>query len=137
MFIPRFTNQLVISDSTYKSNKRGDISRETAINSYPSATISDVNNIMDSYAAGAKPEHLVFNLGQNAIDQHTDGKRAAEQMGDIVSKCSNTFKPHKVSICQIPQVKNGLYRRDSNNEAIDAYNQEFNSIADQIRGKFQ
>ena len=76
-------------------------------------------------------------MGQNAIDQGTDGKRAAEQMGDLVSKCSNIFKPHKVSICQIPQVKNGLYRRDSNNNAIDAYNQEFNSIADQIRGKFQ
>ena len=81
--------------------------------------------------------NFVFHLGQNAIDQGTDGKRAAEQMGDLVSKCSNIFKPHKVSICQIPQDKNGLYRRDSNNNATDAYNQEFNSIADQIRGKFQ
>ena len=136
-FVPRFTKHLVMSDSTYKFVKQGDISNETAIHSYPSATISDVNNIIDSYSAGTKPESLVFHLGHNAIDQGTDGKRAAEQMGDLVSKCLTKFKPHKVAICQIPQVKNGLYGRDSNNKEIDAYNQEINSIADQIRGEFQ
>ena len=58
-------------------------------------------------------------------------------MGDLVSKCLTKFKPHKVAICQITQVKNGLYGRDSNHKKIDAYNQEINSIADQIRGEFQ
>ena len=58
-------------------------------------------------------------------------------MGDLVSKCLSKFKPHKVAICQIPQDKNGLYGRDSNNKEIDAYNQEINSIADQIRGEIQ
>ena len=77
-FVPRFTKHLVISDSTYKLVKQGDVSNETAIHSYPSATISDVNNIIDSYSAGTKPESLVFHLGHNAIDQGTDGKRAAE-----------------------------------------------------------
>ena len=59
-FVPRFTKHLVISDSTYKFVKQGDISNETETHSYPSATISDVNNIMDSYSAGTKPESLVF-----------------------------------------------------------------------------
>ena len=127
----------ILSDSTYKFVKQIDISKETAIHSYPSATISDANNIIDSYSAGPKPESLVFHLGHNAIDQGTDGKRAADQMGDLVKKCLTKFKPHMVAICQIPQVKNGLYGRDSNNKEIDAYNQELNSIADQIRGEFQ
>ena len=91
---------------------------------------------MDSYSAGAKLECLVFHLGHNAIDQGTDGKRAAEQMRDLVSKCLTKFKPQKVAICQIPQVKNGLYGRDSSNKEIDAYNQVINSIADQYRGEF-
>ena len=81
-FVPQFTKHLVISDSTYKFVKQGDISNETAKHPYPSATISDVNNIIDFYSAGTKPESLVFHLGRNAIDQGTDGKRAAEQMGD-------------------------------------------------------
>ena len=58
-------------------------------------------------------------------------------MGDLFSKFLIKFKPHKIAICQIPQVKNGLYGRDSNNKEIDAYNQEINSVADQIRGEFQ
>ena len=136
-FVPGFTKHLVISDSTYKFVKQGDISNETAIHSYPLATISDANNIIDSYSAGTKPESLVFHLGHNAIDQGTDGKREAEQMGDLVGKCLTKFKSHKVAICQIPQVKNGLYGWDSKNKEIDAYNQEINSIADRIRGEFQ
>ena len=92
---------------------------------------------MDSNSAGTKPESLVFHLGQNAIDQGTDEKRAAEQMGDLISKCLTKFKPHKVAICQIPQFKNGLHGRDSNNKEIDAYNQEINRIAEQIRGEIQ
>ena len=135
--LSRFTKHLVISDSTYKFVKQGDISNETAIHSYPLATISVANNIIDSYSAGTKPESLVFHLGHNAIDQGTDGKRAAEQMGDLVSRCLTKFKPHKVAICLIPHVKNGLYGRDSNYKEIDAYNQEFNSLAGQIRGEFQ
>ena len=34
-FVPRFTNLLVISDSTYEFDKKGNISCETAIHSYP------------------------------------------------------------------------------------------------------
>ena len=136
-FVPRFTKHLVISDSTYKFVKQGDISNKTAIHSYPLSTISDVDSIMDSYSAGTKSESLVFHLGHNAIDQGTDGKRAAEQMVDLVSKCLTKFKPHKVNICQIPQDKKGLCGRESNNKEIDAYNQEINSIADQFRGEFQ
>ena len=86
---------------------------------YPSATISDVNKIMDSYSAATKPESLVFHLRHNAIDQGTDGKKA-EQMCDLVSKCLNKFKPNKVAICQIPQVEQRLYGHDSTNKEIDA-----------------
>ena len=92
---------------------------------------------MDSYQAGTKPKSFIFHLGNKDNDQGTDGKKAAEQMGDLVSKCLPNFKPHKFDICQISQVKNGLYGRDSNNKETDAYNQEINSSADQIRGEFQ
>ena len=95
-FVPGFTKHLVISDNTYKFVKQGDISNETAILSYPSAAISDVNNIIDYYSAGTKPESLAWHLGHKAIDQSTDGKRAVEQMGDLVSKCLTKFKTHKV-----------------------------------------
>ena len=91
---------------------------------------------MDSYLAGTKHESLVFHLGHNAIDQGTDRKMAAEQIGDLVSTCLNKFKSHKVAICQIPQVKSGLHGQDSNNKEIDAYNQEINSIANNNRGGF-
>ena len=58
-------------------------------------------------------------------------------MDEIISKCLTKFKPHKVAISRIPQVQSGLSGRDSNNQEIDAYKQEINSIADQIRGEFQ
>ena len=45
--------------------------------------------------------NFVFRLGQNAIDQGTDGKRAADQMSDLVGKSLTNFKPHKFAICQI------------------------------------
>ena len=132
-FLPRFSKHLVISDSTYTFVNQGDVSSETAIHSYPSANISDVNDIMDSYSAVYS---LVFHFGHHAIDQGTDGKKAAEQLRELVSNCLTKFKHHKVPICQIPQVKNGLYGRDSKNKEIDVHNQEINSIADQIRGEF-
>ena len=69
---------LVISDSTFKFVKQSDISSETAIHSYPSATINEVNSTIDSYSTGTKSESLIFHLGHNSIDQGTDGKKAAD-----------------------------------------------------------
>ena len=107
-FLPQFTKHLVISDSTSKFVKQGNKSSETAIQSYPSTTICIVNDIMDSYSDGTKPESIVFRLGHNAIDRGTDGKKAAEQLDEFVSKFFTNFKPHNVAICQIRLVKNEL-----------------------------
>ena len=136
-FVSRFAKNLVISDSTFKFVKQSDISNETAIYSYPSATTNDVNSTIDSYSTGTKSESLIFHLGHNTIDQGTDGKKAAEQIVDLVGKCITKFKPHKVAICKIPDVKNGLYGRDVNNKEINEYNKEVDSIADQLNGEFQ
>ena len=38
-FVPRFTKQLIISDSSYKLVRQNDISNDAAIHSYPSLTI--------------------------------------------------------------------------------------------------
>ena len=46
--VPRFAKNLLISDSTFKFVKQSDISSETAIHSYPSAAINDVNSTIDS-----------------------------------------------------------------------------------------
>ena len=76
-FVPRFAKNLVISDSTFKFVKQSDISNETAIHSYPSATTNDVNSTIDSYSTGTKSESLIFHLGHNTIDQGTDGKKSS------------------------------------------------------------
>ena len=62
-FVPRFAKNLVISDSTYKIVKQSDISSETAIHSYPSATINDVNSTIDSYSTEQSRKALYFTLG--------------------------------------------------------------------------
>ena len=47
-FGPRFAKNLVISYSTFKFVKQSNIRSETAIYSYPSSTINDVNSTIDS-----------------------------------------------------------------------------------------
>ena len=53
-FVPVFAKNLVISDSTFKFVKQSDLSSATAIQSYPSATINDVNSTIDSHSTGTK-----------------------------------------------------------------------------------
>ena len=96
-FLPRFAKNLVISESTFKFVKQSDISSETATHSYPSATIKDVNSTIDYCSTGTNSESLIFHLGYNTIDQCTDGKEAAEQIGNLVGKCITKFKSHKVA----------------------------------------
>ena len=54
--LPRFAKQLVISDSTFRKVNQHDISQQTAIHSYSSATIGDISNVVDCYSPGAKTE---------------------------------------------------------------------------------
>ena len=95
------------------------------MNVNPSATINDVNSAIDSYSTGTKSESLIIHLGHITIHQGTDGK------------CITKFKPHKVAICKIPNVENGLYGRDVNNKEINEYKKEVNNIADELNGDFQ
>ena len=86
-FVPRFAKNLFNSDSTFKFVEQSDISSEKAIHSYPSATINDVNSTIHSYSTGTKSESFIFHIGHNTFDQGTDGKKAAEQICDLVVKC--------------------------------------------------
>ena len=121
----------------FKFVKQSDISSETAIHSYPTATINDVNSTIDLYSTGTKSESHIFQRGHNTIDQGTDGKKAAGQIGDLVSKCITKFNPHKVAICKIPIVKNDQYGRGVNNKEINEHNKEVNNTAEQFNGEFQ
>ena len=67
---------------------------------HPSATINKVNSTIDSYSTGTESEKFIFHLGHNTIDKGTDGKKAAEQNGDLVGSCITKFKPHKLAICK-------------------------------------
>ena len=54
--LPRFAKQLFISDSTFRKVNQHDISQQTAIHSYSSATIGDISNVVDCFSPGAKRE---------------------------------------------------------------------------------
>ena len=61
-FVARFTNQLLISDSTYKLVRQNDIGKEPAIHSYPSSTTQGLGNIVNNYAPSNKEIDLCFTL---------------------------------------------------------------------------
>ena len=135
-FVPRFTKQLIISDSLYKLVRQNDISNDAAIHSYPSSTIKDLKNIIDNYAPSTKAECLIIHSGHNSIDQGTAGD-AAKELGVVLSKCVNKIKLYKVAICKLPKVKNGSFGRETNNNEITKFNQALDDIADGLRGEFQ
>ena len=60
--VPRFAKQLVISDSTFRKVNQHDISQQTAIHSYSSATIGDISNVVGCYYPGAKTETLIVHV---------------------------------------------------------------------------
>ena len=68
IFVPRFTKQLIISDSLCKLVHQNDISNNTAIHSHPSSTIKDLNDIIDNYAPSTKADYLIIHTGHNSID---------------------------------------------------------------------
>ena len=137
MFVPRFTKQLIISDSSYKLVRQNAISNDAAIHSYPSSTIKDLNKIIDNYAPSTKAECLIIHSGHNSIDQGTAGEDAAKELGVVLSKSVNKIKPYKVAICKLPKVKNGSFGRETNNNEITKFNQALDDIADGVRGEFQ
>ena len=77
-FVPRFTKQLIITDSSYKLVRHNCISNDAAIHSYSSSTIKDLNNIIDKYAPSTKAECLIIHTGHNSIYQGTAGEDAAK-----------------------------------------------------------
>lgn len=135
-FVPKFSKHLVISDSTYKLVQQNDITHDTAIHSYPSAGIKDINNVIEQYSPGTKTESLILHFGHNSIDQGSKGKDAAAEFSEVVSKSIRKLKPHNVALCKLPPVKNGIYGRESNNIEISAYNSSLDDIADTIKGEF-
>ena len=81
-FVPRFTKQLIISDSSYKLVGQNDISNDAAIHSYPSSTIKDPNNITDN-CAPTKAECLIIHTEHNSIDQGTTVEDARKELGVV------------------------------------------------------
>ena len=79
-FLLLFRKQLIFSDSSDKLVRQNDISNDAAIQSYPSSTKKDLNNIIDSYAPSTKAECLIIHTGHNSIDQGTAGEDAAKEL---------------------------------------------------------
>ena len=107
-FLPKFfnrnTNHLIISDSTYKKIRQSDISYDTGIHSYPSATIIDLGQTVEQYSSGAKCQSLIFHADHNSIDKGVSGVAAASQLCETVTKAIKKLKPHRVLLSEIPQV---------------------------------
>ena len=133
--IPRFAKQHLISDSIYRKINQQDISQQTAIISYSSATIKDIG-IVETYSLGAKTETLVLHAGHNSIDKGLSGQDAAMQMKDTIDKCMKKLKPHRVAVCKISPVKEGFYGRNSNNEAITKFNEQMEMICLELDGLY-
>ena len=72
-FINRNTNHLKISDSTYKKIRQSDISYDTGIHSYPSATIIDLGQTVEQLSSGVKCQSLIFHAVHNSIDKDVLG----------------------------------------------------------------
>ena len=134
--IPRFANQLLISDSTNRKINQQDISQQTAIHSYSSATIKDIGNVFETFSPGAKTETLVLHVGHNSIDKGLSGQDAAMQMKDTVDKCMKKLKPHHLAVCKISPVKDGRYFRNSNNEAITKFIDQLEMICLELDGLY-
>ena len=134
--VPRFAKQLVISDSTFRKVNQHDISQQTAIHSYSSATIGDISNVVDCYSPGAKTETLIVHVGHNSIDKGVSGQEAATQLKETVDKCMQKFKPHRVAISKIGPVKDGCYGRKTNNEEISIFNDHLEMISLELDGSY-
>ena len=134
--IPRFAKQHLLSDSTYLKINQQDISQQTAIHSYSSATIKDIGNVVETYSPGAKTETLVLHARHNSIDKSLSRQDAAMQMKDTVDKCMKKLKPHRVAVCKISPVKDDCFGRNSNNEAITKFNEQLEMICLQLDGLY-
>ena len=82
MVLP-FSKQLVISDSTFWKVNQHDISQQTAIHSYSSATIGDISNVVDCYSPGAKTKSFIVKVAHNSIDKGVSGQEAATQLREM------------------------------------------------------
>ena len=123
-FINRNTNHLKISDNTYKKIRQSDISYDTGIHSYPSATIIDLGQTVEQHSSGVKCQSLIFHAVHNSIDKGVSGVTAASQLCEAVTKAIKKLKPHRVLFSEIPQVKNGHYGRESNNIELEEFNKQ-------------
>ena len=111
--IPRFGKQLLISNSTNRKINQQDISQQTVIVSYSSATSKDIGNVVETYSPGANTETLVINAGKNSIDKGLYGQDASMQMKDTVDKCTKMLKPHRAVVCKNSPVKDGCFGQNN------------------------
>ena len=134
--VPRFAKQLVISDITFRKVNQHDISQQTAIHSYSSATIGDISNVVECYSPEAKRETLIVHVNHNSIHKGVSGQEAATQFKETVEKCMQKFKTHCVAICKIGPVKYGCYGRKTNNEEISKFNDHLELISLELGGSY-
>ena len=136
-FINRNTNNLIISDNTYKKILQSDISYDTGIHSNRSTTIIDLGQTVKQYSSGAKCQSLIFHAGHNSINNGVSGVATASQFCETVAKAIKKLKPHRVLLFEIPQVEIGHYGRESNNIEIEEFNKQLGNIALELNGTFK
>ena len=133
-FLNRNTNNLIVSDSTYKKIQQSDISYDNGLHSYPSVAIIDLGQTVEQYSSGAKCQSLSFHAGHNSIDKGVSGMATASQLCETVTKAIKILKPQQVLLSEIPQVKNSHYGRESNNIEIVEFNKQLGNLALELNG---
>ena len=63
--LPIWSNQLVLSDSTYRTVQQREIADGTTVHSYSSATVIDMIDIVGQYPAADRSESVVMHVGQS------------------------------------------------------------------------
>ena len=134
--IPRNVTNLILSDSTFKKVQSSDISKNTAVHSYPSAHIEDISNVVNNYHPGKKVETLIIHAGHNNIDSGETGKKAADTLMESAASIIRKLSPLKVAICKLPPVKDGFFGRSKNNASIDIFNDEIETMVVELSGMF-
>ena len=88
--VPRFAKQLVISDCTFRKVNQNDISQQTAIHSYSSATKEDISNVVYCYSPRAKTETLIVHVIIQLTKVFLDSRQRLNSKEQSTNVCKNS-----------------------------------------------
>ena len=135
-FIARSKKTFILWDCTYKKVQAKDLSRSTAIHSYPSAKVQDLSNIVKQYNGYHKIENLVIHAGHNKIDSGNSGFETASILMEIASEILKKLSRLKVALCEIPPVKDSFLFAAKTTKNIEKYNEALENVATELSGLF-